>query len=89
MGTIEDYLKSKEKKKYYCLSCFRYAKKKFYLQVLEDETGKAYQCPNCKYISINWVIERNFDKREQEMLEKMGIIKFRVSHSEIDEYNKI
>jgi len=75
MGSIEDYLKSKEKKRYYCLSCFLYEKKKYYLQVLEDETRKAYKFPNCKFISINWAVEKDFDRREQEILEKMGVIK--------------
>jgi len=73
-SAIENYLKSKEQKRYYCLSCFQFTKKRFFLQVLEDETGKAYRCPNCKHMSIYWVIERHFEENEKKVLEKMGII---------------
>jgi len=73
MGNIEDYLKSKERKRYYCLSCFQHSKERHYLQILEDETGKAYRCPNCKHMSADWVIEKHFDESEKEIFEKMGI----------------
>ena len=71
---IDDYLKSKVKKKYYCLSCFEHTKERHFLIILKDQTGKAYQCPNCKYISADWVIERNFEKKEKKLLERMGIV---------------
>ena len=75
MGTIDDYLKSKSKKKYYCLGCFQHAKEKHFLITLKDGMGKVYQCPNCKFMSADWVIERDFEKREKEVFRKMGIFK--------------
>jgi len=61
---VEDYLKSKLKTRYYCLGCFQYTKKKYFLQVLKDETGKAYKYPNCKFISGDKAMEGYFKKRE-------------------------
>ncbi len=75
MGVIDIYLKSKEKKRYYCLSCFQYTRKRYFLQIFEDETGKVYKCPNCKHMTISWALEKDFEERERKILEKMGIVK--------------
>lgn len=75
MGVIDNYLKSKEKKKYYCLNCFQYTKKRYFLQVFEDESGKVYKCPHCKHMWIDWALEKDFEQHERELLEKMGIVK--------------
>ena len=35
MGKVEEYLKTKTRKKYYCLSCFQYAKERHFLQTMQ------------------------------------------------------
>ncbi len=53
----QEYLESRERKRFYCLKCFQNSNEKHYLKIVEDETGRAYKCFSCDFFSIDWVFE--------------------------------
>lgn len=73
MSKIDDYITRKSKKKYFCLVCFRFARRKYNLQILEDEKGKAYRCPHCGHMWADWVLEKSFDEDEQRIYREMKL----------------
>jgi len=42
---------------YFCLGCYNYTKKKYYLKKMEDPTGIAWRCPHCNYMIADFVMK--------------------------------
>ena len=57
---------------YYCIGCFDYTKKKYYLKKLQDETGTAWRCPRCDFVMIDWAFERHWKEHLEELMIKEG-----------------
>lgn len=61
IGQVRNFFKGKITK-HYCKSCFKLLKKKYYLKLLQDETGKIYKCPHCKHGIQGWIFEKRLIK---------------------------
>lgn len=52
---------------YFCISCYNFTNKIYYLKKVEDSTGIAWKCPHCKFIIANFII-KNYWKQRLEII---------------------